>query len=155
MLPLQEGPADYLTDCNVSYKRTALEPIADLWAAEFHETTVNWALQRRGQTLLLSPRVIVRQQRSLELGYALRERYEFGRLFASTRVAAVGLPQRLVYAALCFLLPGILIGRVIKNVAQKRRAIGHCVRALPLIVLINTVWAWGEFVGYLTGRVVP
>src|SRR6185369_8332991 len=56
MNPVPEGPAGYLTDCNVSYKRSVLEPISALWAKEFHETTVNWELLRQGRTLHLSPR---------------------------------------------------------------------------------------------------
>jgi hypothetical protein len=151
MNPVPEGPAGYLTDCNVSYKRSVLEPIATLWANEFHETTVNWELLGQGRKLLLSPRVVVRQQRSLTWSYALRERYSFGRLFASTRVAHVGPGKRLVYAGASFLLPAVLIGRVLKNVAAKRRELGAFAKALPAIVLVNLVWAAGEFVGYLTG----
>jgi hypothetical protein len=151
MLPVREGPASYLTDCNVSYKRVVLEPLASLWNHEFHETTVNWTLLQRGQVLFLSPRVIVREQRDLRLGYALRERYAFARVFANTRVAAVGWARRWLYAAFSFLLPAILIGRIMKNVIWKRRALRYCLRALPFIVLINVVWAFGEFVGYVAG----
>jgi glycosyltransferase involved in cell wall biosynthesis len=152
MNPVKDGPAGYLTDCNVSYKRASLNATAALWQDEFHETTVNWALQEAGKQLLLSPRVIVRQQRSLTLGYALRERFEFGRLFASTRVAAAGPQARLTYTAASALLPAVLIGRVLKNVLQKRRAIGQCARAFPALLLINIVWSAGEFVGYITGK---
>jgi glycosyltransferase involved in cell wall biosynthesis len=152
MNPVPEGPAAYLTDCNVSYKRSHLEGLKGLWAEEFHETTVNWALLERGNTLWLSPTVVVRQQRSLQLGPALRERYEFGRLFASTRVASVGAARRLLYAAASPILPVILLGRVAKNVFGKRRAIGRFVQAVPMLVLLALMWTWGEFLGYLTGR---
>jgi Glycosyl transferase family 2 len=152
MNPVPEGPAGYLTDCNVSYKRSVLEPIRKLWSEEFHETTVNWELLGQGKKLLLSPRVVVRQQRSLTWSYALRERYSFGRLFASTRVARVDPARRLVYAGASFLLPAVLIGRVLKNVAAKRRELGAFARALPAILLVSVVWAAGEFVGYLTGN---
>ena len=155
MNPVPDGPAGYLTDCNVSYKRAVLEPIRKLWSEEFHETTVNWELLGQGKKLLLSPRVVVRQQRSLTWSYALRERYSFGRLFASTRVAHVDQGRRLVYAGASFLLPAVLIGRVLKNVAAKRRELGAFARALPAILLVNLVWAAGEFVGYLTGSAGP
>ncbi len=151
MNPVPEGPAGYLTDCNVSYKRSAIAPISALWAEQFHETTVNWTLLSQGHTLLLSPRVIVRQQRSLTWKYALTERYQFGRLFASTRVAKAGLGRRLAYSGASILLPAVLIGRVVKNVAQKRRAIGAFLQSLPAILLLNAFWASGEFVGYVTG----
>ena len=104
------------------------------------------------ETLWLSPNVIVRQQRTLGLGYALQERYEFARLFATTRVANVGVPRRLIYAGLSVLLPVILISRVARHVLGKRRALSEFVQALPFIVLADLVWTYGEFVGYLTGR---
>jgi hypothetical protein len=152
MNPVPEGPVGYLTDCNVSYKRAVLTPIFKLWAEEFHETTVNWALLEQGHVLLLTPRVIVRQQRSLSWRYALGERYRFGRLFASTRVAGAGLGRRAGYACASVALPAVLIGRIAKNVLQKRRPLGAFVRAMPAIVVVNLVWACGEIVGYATGR---
>ena len=152
MNPVQEGPACYLTDCNVSYKRAALASIAHVWTDEFHETSVNWALQAQGESLWLSPRIIVHQQRTLRFRAAVRERYVFGRLFASTRVSATTWLRRALYAGSSFLLPPLLLGRVAGNVLRKRRCVGEFIRSLPALMLMTTAWAWGEFVGYLTGR---
>ncbi|HEX7070339.1 MAG TPA: glycosyltransferase family 2 protein, partial [Rhodothermales bacterium] len=57
--PMPAGPVDHLTDCNVSYKRSAIDAIADVWRVEFHEPEVHAALQARGGTLWLSPGVLV------------------------------------------------------------------------------------------------
>ncbi|MGH7818618.1 MAG: hypothetical protein ACREQ9_02500, partial [Candidatus Binatia bacterium] len=151
MNPVPEGPAGYLTDCNVSYKRSALESVAELWREEFHETTVNWALQGRGETLFLTPKIVVDQQRSLHWGPALRERFAFGRLFAATRVAAVGRARRFGYAALSCLLPALFLLRIARNVLAKRRGIGEFIAAFPAIVALAAVWAVGETAGYVTG----
>lgn len=152
MPPVEEGSAEYLTDCNVSYKRAALEPLRELWDEEFHETTVNWALQGRSESLWLSPRLVVRQQRSLSLAEAVRDRYGFGRLFAATRVEATGLLQRLAYAAGSLLLPAVLTARVAATVWKKGKARGTFIRVLPALLVTTTVWALGELTGYLTGR---
>ncbi len=152
MNPVPEGPASYLTDCNVSYKQAALSSVAQVWIDEFHETSVNWALQARGESLWLSPRIIVHQQRSLRFGSAVWERYAFGRLFASTRVTATTLLRRALYAGSSFLLPPLLLGRVAGNVFRKRRCVAEFFRTLPALMFMTTIWAWGEFVGYLTGR---
>ncbi len=152
MSPVREGPADYLTDCNVTYKTGTLALIRDLWKESFHETTVHWALQNRGETLWLSPRIAVYQQRNLRFKSALHERYAFGRLFASTRVAAVSPARRAAFAGLSWLLPLYLSFRVTQNVFRKRRHRGIFVKALPLVLGLNLVWAWGEFIGYVTGR---
>jgi hypothetical protein len=125
--------------------------IADLWKDEFHETTVNWELARRGYLLYLAPDLVVMQQRALSLLPALRERFAFGRLFASTRVAATTPGRRLAYALLAVGLLVLLPGRVAANVLRKRRHLTQFARALPALVLLTTVWTIGELVGYLTG----
>ncbi len=152
MSPVPEGPAGYLTDCNVSYKQAALASIAHVWSDEFHETSVHRALQAQGESLWLSPRIIVHQQRSLPFGAAVRDRYAFGRLFASVRVSAITWRRRALYVGSSFLLPPLLLGRVASNVLRKRRHVGEFIRSLPALMLMTTIWAWGEFVGYLTGR---
>jgi hypothetical protein len=156
MPPKVEGPVSHLTDCNVSYKRSALGAIADFWRDEFHEPIVHTALQLAGETLWLSPRIVVHQQRSMRLRDAIEDRYRFGRLFGAGRLpascslfTAVSL-RRLIYAACSIFLPLILLGRVARHVFRTRRCAGAFVRALPALVLLNTAWAWGEFVGYVT-----
>ena len=152
MNPVPEGPTNHLTDCNVTYKRTTLDSIADVWADEFHEPVVHARLQARGESLWLDPRVVVYQQRSLDLSRALKDRYAFGRLFASTRAVDFSAMQRLLYCLLSVLLPAVLVGRVALHVISKRRCIGEFIRSLPYLILISTVWACGEFLGYVTGR---
>lgn len=147
-----EGPSDHLTDGNVTYKRAALLPIREAWKAEFHENVIHAALKERGQSLWLSPRIRVRQKRPIGLAAALRDRYAFGRLFGSTRVENAGTAARLKMMAVSLLLPALLVARVASHVARTRRYTGAFLRALPALVLISTVWAWGEFVGYATAR---
>ena len=148
----REGPAASLTDGNVTYKRAALMEIRDAWEVEFHENLVHAALRMRGHSLWLSPRIVVRQKRKMTLRDAVRDRYAFGRLFGSTRVEGMRLPGRLRLTLLCVVLPPLLLMRVAAHVLRTRRYIAASLRALPALVLISTVWAWGEFVGYLTMR---
>ncbi len=150
--PLQEGPSHALTDLNVSYKRDRLASIEPLWASEFHENVVHAALEKGGQTLWLSPAVVVRQKRRLSLSQAIWDRYAFGRLFGSTRVAGQPTSRRLVFILTSLLIPFLLIARVAGSVRQKGRWSGEFVRALPALALISAIWAWGEFLGYVTGR---
>lgn len=152
MNPLLEGATDNLTDCNVTYKRPALDAIADTWTDEFHEPVVHAALQARGQSLWLDPKIVVYQQRSVDLRAALRDRYVFGRLFASTRAIDFSRTQLLLYCLLALALPAVLVGRVAVHVLRKRRCAAEFVRSLPYLMLVSTVWAGGEFLGYLTGR---
>lgn len=152
MNPQPEGSTNNLTDCNVTYKRTALDVIADVWADEFHEPVVHAALQSGGHLLWLDPKIVVYQQRDVDLRAALRDRYAFGRLFASTRAVDFSRTQRFLYSLLSVMLPGVLVARVAIHVLRKRRCVAEFVRSLPYLVLVSTVWACGEFLGYVTGR---
>jgi hypothetical protein len=147
-----EGPSHNLTDGNVTYKRDALDAIRELWKTEFHENVIHGALAGRGQSLWLSPKIVVRQKRQISLRAAVRDRYAFGRLFGSTRAEGMSGVQRLKLIVLCALLPAVLLLRVFSHIMRTRRYMGAWLRALPALLLISTVWSWGEFVGYLTAR---
>lgn len=153
MNPLQEAPAWYVSDSNVCYRRAVLDEVAAAWRDDYHETIVHGAIAAKGHELRLTPRVVVWQARSgLTLGEALRERFVWGRSYAGSRVAGAGLARRLLLAALTPLLPFVLTWRLVKGVVQRRRAIGRTLLALPLLFLLQAVWAIGECAGYLTGR---
>jgi hypothetical protein len=150
--PVPVGPAEFLSDSNVSYKLEALAQVKDRWHDAFHETSVNWELRRRGGLLRLEPRMVVYQKRrGLRLNSALRERYVWGRSFAGTRAREVGLPRRLVLLGLSFLLPLVLTWRIVRQALAKRRHLDRLALALPLVLLLETIWSFGELVGYITG----
>jgi len=116
MNPMPEGPTNHLTDCNVSYKREILEPISDVWKEEFHEPEVHHALQVQKHVLWFSPRMKVYQRRHLQLGEALKDRFDFGRLFGSGRAKDLSIILRLVYAIAALMLPPLTVGRIAQNV---------------------------------------
>ncbi len=150
--PVPSGPAEFLSDSNTAYKRKALESVRHLWEQAFHETSVNWELRSRGELLVLNPEMVVYQTRTI-LGWslAIRERFTWGRSFASTRAAGAG-GKRFVWAALSWVLPLLLTGRIVANSVRRRRLVGRMLLALPLILVLQSFWAVGEFVGYVTGR---
>jgi hypothetical protein len=154
MPPVQGGETHELTDLNVSYKMSALQEIRDVWTREFHEPSVHAALEARGGALWLSPDIVVQQRRQLRIGHALWDRYAFGRLFGSTRAASVPVTKRMIYAVLAPVLPALLVVRLTRHILNKKRHLGAFVTALPHIILLASAWAWGEFVGYLTGTSV-
>jgi hypothetical protein len=152
-LPLSEGPTEYLSDVNVSYKREVLETVRDLWAERYNEARVHWELQRRGTILWRRPQIVVRQDRGdLTWGRAVRERFSWGRLFGAVRAQEHGWGFRLVYAALSPLIPFVLVGRMARKTLLDRRHVGRFVAALPALMLLAFIWCAGEMAGYVTGR---
>lgn len=150
--PLPAGEVEYVSDVNVSYKREALEAVRDVWHSEYHETTVHWTMKQRGIELRLDPALKVYQHRPpMTFANAFRERTEWGRVFAETRVAAIGFSQRMVYALTTPLLPAVLLARVAKHMLRQSRSLGQMAATLPLVAGLLFGWAWGEFLGYVSG----
>jgi hypothetical protein len=151
--PFDEGPRTYVTDVDISYKRRAIEATRSLWEQRYHETTVHWQLARDGETLWLTPELVVWQRRrGLSVGSIVRERIDWGRLFAYTRVRDAGPMRRAAYAALSPVLPLVLLLRHARMQASKRVAFGRFVRVSPLVALFLVAWSWGELLGYVTGK---
>jgi hypothetical protein len=151
--PVARGASPYVSDANVSYKRAALDRVAEAWKDAYNETRVHAAMHAAGETLWLSPDIVVMQHRmNLRLGPAVVERYVWGRSYAATRMAGAGLGARLVRAALSPLLPPILLLRYFQIVRRTGRNQNKFFAAVPYLALLTTAWACGEFTGYLTGK---
>ncbi len=149
--PLPEGPSPYVSDSNVAYRREALERVADAWRDDYHETIVHWALVEHGLALWLTPRSLVWQQRTgLTLSKALAERYVWGRSFAGTRARGLSTFRCLLYCGSAEVLPLLMTWRLLRGVLARRRGLGRFLACLPLVFLLQSFWAMGEFVGYLT-----
>jgi hypothetical protein len=151
MLPLAEGETHSLSDCNVSYKRSALDATRALWRTEFHENVINEALRQSGQALWFDPAMVVYEQRNLSIVSAIRDRFSFGRLFGSTRVSGSTPLRRLAWTGAALLMPPVLVMRVIGNLRRRGRHLDQLTRCLPSLAVIATAWMAGEAVGYLTG----
>ena len=108
-------------------------------------------LKKQKQVLWFNPKMIILQRRGIRFKNALQDRFDFGRLFGSGRVKHQSMPVRIVYSLMALCLPPLTVGRVALAVIQKKRCFGKFIQALPIIILLNSVWALGECIGYLTG----
>jgi hypothetical protein len=122
-----------------------------MWANGFHVPAVNQAFLARGETLWLSPDLIVHQHRSRNIWEGLQEPFGRGFGFASMRVVRSSAGQRLFYTIFSPFLPALHLKRLISNVIRKKTRSGPVIRALPFIFLLSILWSWGEFIGYLRG----
>jgi hypothetical protein len=151
--PFEAGPRQWVSDINIGYKRRALDLTRDLWRDRYHETTVHWALQRAGETLYLSPDLIVEQMRvPSPFGALIAERVAWGRLFAHTRVRNSGLEERLWRTLLTPLLPVALFARLTRLQFAKRVTLGTFLKAAPAVLVLLIAWSLGEGIGYVTGK---
>lgn len=148
-----EGTSPYLTDINISYKRTPLEKVRSTWCRLYHETAVHDALRTLGETLWYRPRIRIRYDRgSLHFFALLRERFAWARIFAGRRVIGAGIWKRASWALGSPLLPVILIARVIRTARHRSWGWMNGLRSLPSLWLLLSAWTCGEIAGYLTAR---
>jgi len=151
--PLPEGPVEFLTDVNLSYKRPALFSVRPVWEERYNEVNVHWALLAAGHTLWRRPQIVARIDRGRQrLGPLIVERFYWGRLFSAMRVRELSKPSRAAYALLSPGIALVLLWRIAKKALGSGRTPGSFVLALPSLVAITSAWSAGECVGYLTGR---
>jgi hypothetical protein len=152
-LPLKEGYFPYLSDANVTYKREVLEPIRNLWEDRYLEVIVNWELAKRGVMLWLRPQIVVWQDwGELHFKELLTVSYSFGRLFGSTRARSNPIVKRLFYILISPLIPLVIMGRIARKVFKSKRKPGQFIQTIPYLVMLSVFLAFGEFIGYVTGK---
>ena len=150
----QRGPANYITDINVSYKRAALEHVRDVWQTLYHETWVHDTLRQRGETLWLEPAIAVHHDRGdLALTQLLFERFKWARLYGGRRASSFTGSTRALYALMCPLLPFLFLARQFVA-ASNLRSLCQLLAVLPVLGMLTVACAAGEFVGYVTARPV-
>lgn len=151
-LPFEQHTAEWVSDVNVSYKRSAVEDTRHLWRERFREPVVHWFLIERGEELILSPeQVVIHHRPRTTLGELLPERFHWGRLFGQIRAQHLPLWKRVLYSLLGPLIPPALIVR--HGMTQMRQ--GRFLRflqAAPLAFLLLVFWTLGEVVGTVTNR---
>lgn len=152
VLPLAHGPAAWVSDVNVTYKRRALSATRHLWSDRFHEPAVHWELERRGETLLLSPDLVVEHRRRPKpIGRVLAERFHWGRLFGYIRAGELTGWRRTALVLSAPLVPVVVAWRHAR-VWRRRGETARFVAALPIILALLVAWAIGEAIGTATGR---
>jgi hypothetical protein len=152
MNPIPAGEVSDIPGNNATYRREFLEYVADmLEGGQFWESFLNAKLQSRGIKLFSDPSIIVFHKKEFGLGYFISQRYHYSRSYTQMRTASSSVWKKVLYAGFCPLLPILLVYRITSCVVRKRVHLGMFVRAFPLIVFFTTIWAWGEFVGYVFG----
>ena len=123
-----------------------------MWQKAFYEPEVD-ALLAANYRLALSPHLVVYQHRhGLKFGNAVQERVVWARSYAANRSRNLGTARRVILAVLSPFLPILLLLRMTLIAVQRRRSVGSFLKALPLTVCLIAATAWGELLGYVTGR---
>lgn len=145
------GPREFLSSCNLSYKRAALEATRPLWRDRYHETRLHDRLRGDGGVLWFAPTAVVEQARSgLRLPALLAERFAWGRRYGVTRMERASGAERSLRALSALLLPALLYLRILLRHARSVPV--RFVLATPAVLLLLSAWCLGEGAGYFTGE---
>jgi GT2 family glycosyltransferase len=151
MLPNEAGITDALSGMNVSYKRSVLEEIREFYKDGFYETFVNEELKKRGYRLYLEPAAIIYHHKNYSVKRAAGQSFHLARSFAARRVADTKLSNRAFFIAVSTILPILLSARIVSATIKKHRHLKELAGALPALILLISIWSYGEFCGYLLG----
>lgn len=151
MLPFAEAEVEDFAADNASYKRRDLELVKASMQDGFWETFVHQEMRKQGMSLLKSPDIVVRHQRSFSFTGFMSQRFWHGRRFGSERTDAMPGPRRIAFILLSPLIPFIYLFRITRRVFAKKRNIGKLLLSLPVLVLFLLSWSTGELSGYLKG----
>ncbi len=149
--PLPAGPSTWLPGNNVIYPRALLEAYRERLRPDQWENALHDMLRGDGVVLMLRPDITVGHEKYYSVREYVTQRYLYARSFAGARLSGAPVSRRMLYGALAFALPPVLLGRIIARVMSKRRHRTELLKSVPLLVLFVCAWACGEVIGYVFG----
>jgi hypothetical protein len=136
---------------HVTYKREALAAIDVAAEDGFVDVFVHDAWRRAGLPLRADETLVVRNVNQWRVADVTVAPFHHGRAFAGRRARQQSPVVRVARLLATPVLPVVLAGRIIRDVASTRRFARRLVPAFPWIVLFVMSWSIGEAAGLLTG----
>jgi glycosyltransferase involved in cell wall biosynthesis len=152
MPPFGEKVVHDLAADNASYKRCALDRCRTEGRSGFWESFVHAEMRRRGFELLLTPHIVVRQQRCFSFGAFLRQRFQHGVQFGTMRGRHFSPLRRAAFTVGFPLIPILLLWRITVRVVRRRRHVREYLLSFPILVVFVLSSSLGEVRGYISGR---
>ncbi len=149
--PWGQGEVSELNGANIAYKRQVLLDHMNLLGDGYWEASLHPVLLAEGCKFLSAPQMVVYHRGPFPFGYYLRQRYWFSRAFAGARSKAMPGSRRLAYLAAAPVVPFVLLARMTRRIWNKHCHVEKFALSLPLLIPALTVYAAGEWVGYLAG----
>ena len=153
MPPFPEQQVQYLSAVNSAYYKTALDNCYQVWRDGFYDNEVHDALEASGAKLCLAADGIVFTRLPFSFTQAFVHLFTGGQRYGTYRGGEHWSMQRLVRAAATFLVPAVLLLRVVKLVRLRQPGLlWTLLLSSPVLYVLLTAWGTGEFVGTLRGR---
>jgi glycosyltransferase involved in cell wall biosynthesis len=152
LVPLPSGSADWVTGNNVAYHRSILDRYRDVISEEKWENHLHDAIREGGTPLIRARDIDVAHKMHYRSAWEYAgQRYLYSRAYAGMRLRDAGRAKALAYGLAAFVLPPVLLARIVKSGWSVPEARLDLVKALPLLSLFVSAWALGEMVGAWAG----
>jgi hypothetical protein len=149
--PLPAGEASWLPGNNTGYPTALLLAHADVLEAGGWEDEIHRRIRASGGKLWMEPALESHHHLPITAGQYVADRYWYSRAFSAVRTRGAPFAIKIAYAAGAFLLPPVLLARILSAVLTRRQYLIVAVMSLPLLMLFVVAWAAGELVGYVAG----
>jgi hypothetical protein len=149
MIPFEARETVDLPADNAGYTRALLEQTRDLYRDGFWEPLVHRQARANGARLRQTPELVVHQGRSAGVRAFVAQRVAHGRGHARWRGRTFSTARNLVGVVASPLVPPLMTYRLLRDVFAKGRLRARAVTSLPLILLFNAAWAFGEARGHV------
>jgi glycosyltransferase involved in cell wall biosynthesis len=152
MPPVTSGVTDTLSGMNVSYKREVLDSLRENYENGFFEFFIHEELKRRGHELYLTQSAVIFHRKNYNLKRISVQFHHQARSFAARRVNCFPLSKRFSFLLASLTLPILLPARILSRTINKKRHFKELIKSVPFLMILMSVWAYGEFCGYLSGE---
>lgn len=150
MLPAPRRATSVLAGNHVTYKKSLIELKFDCMREGFWKVFFHQDLQREGVRFLFDPSLVVYCARHDTFLNFSRRYFRDARLFAALRCKRMSSRARFLRLLATPVLPAVLFYR--RLIALRTRGYRmRFLKSLPFLAVFVTVWAIGEFVGYVLG----
>jgi len=150
--PAPAGAAAHLPGHNSAYRREVLLALGDAlpeWLEA--ESLLHWHLRAAGHRLVVEPAARTRHFNFSRFWPSLALRFHCGQSFAGQRGQAWSRARRLAYATGAPAIPWVRLLRLLRALRRPGQPAPATALLLTLLVLLLSVDATGECLGYLLG----
>lgn len=150
-----QGYVNEIPGCVLTLKRQAFEQYGPFIEGTYcSDSAMHWKMARDGHRALLVPTIRVSHINPSDLDHFADHSMRHGRNFGTVRSREQNWPQakRWLHVITAPLLPLLLFARTARDVFRSGRYLRQFIASVPIVLLGQIAWAWGEMQGYLPTR---
>jgi len=145
--PMPMGKVDGIHGNHTVYDRALLVRFRDVVESGRWEDALHDAFRANGIDLWSRPDIVAGHEKHYTIREYTSQRYYYSRAYAAIRLSGAKRPKRLAFGFVAFVLPPVLLFRIVSRVWKGGLYRSHLASSLPLLALFVCAWGFGEVAG--------